>query len=101
MAWHQNVVLPPFLANPEQSVTAPRAARFSIIHGAFSPASEMTSSTVLTGRAEVSVELSRYNSCGVATNIRFLCGVGGARAGALFTCLAVKDDVAISGHERA
>ena len=70
-------------------------------HATFSPASEMTSSTVLTGRAEVSGELSRYNLCGVATIIRFLCGVGGARAGALFTCMAVKDDVVISGHDRA
>ena len=37
-----------------------------MILGTSVPASEMTSSTVLTGRAEVSVELSRYISCGVA-----------------------------------
>jgi hypothetical protein len=101
MTWHHNVVLPAFLANPEHSVTPPRTRRFSLIHGTFSPASEMTSSTVLTGRAEMWVELSQYNSCGVAIILRFLCGVWGAGAGALFTYIEVEDDVAISGHERA
>src|SRR5688572_19495263 len=99
MAWHQNVVLPPFLANPENSVTAPRTRRFSIIDGTFSPASEMISSTVLTGRAEASGELFRYNFCVGAVIIEPFRIVGGAEAGALFTFMAREDVVVGSGEQ--
>jgi hypothetical protein len=58
--------------------------------------------TVLTGRAEVSGELSQYNACGVATTVTFLCGVEGAALSALFGFMAaVENDEAVSGNERA
>jgi hypothetical protein len=61
----------------------------------------MTSSTVLTGRAEVSGELSTYNFWVGAVIPESFRIVAGARAGALFYCMAREDVVVRSGEQSA
>src|SRR5215207_11432414 len=96
----QSQVLPVF-SLPPQRVT-PAGSRSGIAHVTGENSLSRSSLPVnVIGRADTSDELSRYNLCVGAVIIEPFRIVGGARAGALFTCMAGKDDVAISGHERA
>jgi hypothetical protein len=70
-------------------------------HSTFSPASEMTSSTVLTGRAEGSGALFRYNFCVGAVTLESFRIVEGAGVGALFNCMTFSEDVVVGSGEQS